>query len=40
MGSAFMLIEAYFFCQLPYVTGRGGQRQEREGLKDFPKQFI
>ena len=23
-----------------YVTGRGGQRQEREGFKDLPKQFI
>ena len=25
---------------LLYVTGRGGQREEREGLKDFPKQCI
>ena len=27
-------------CHSISVTGLGGQRQEREGFKDFPKQFL
>ena len=29
-----------FIIKDKHVTGRGGQQQEREGFKDFPKQFI